>query len=139
MRATLSVESGTAQQDLRLLEEFLSGPELGDVGVERRLAEIPENGMGGLVEVLVVAFGAGGAGTLLAQAISNWLASRYNELQLTLVTPAGKLSLSTRTRADTVVVLRQVEELLRPQAAGPAVDDTPDSPVQPDDRADDQA
>jgi Effector Associated Constant Component 1 len=72
-------------------------------------------GAGGL-DALVVALGAGGAGTVLAASVSTWLSQpRRADVRLTITANDGRhLELDARRVRDPAVLVREVERLLRP-------------------------
>ncbi|WP_405177781.1 hypothetical protein OG225_26435 [Nocardia sp. NBC_01377] len=50
----------------------------------------PQDGqMGGLADVLMVAFGAGGIGTVLVSSLKTWFTTRHSDLTLTITLPNG--------------------------------------------------
>ncbi|WP_109530806.1 MULTISPECIES: effector-associated constant component EACC1 [Nocardia] len=50
----------------------------------------PQDGqMGGLADVLMVAFGAGGIGTVLVSSLKTWFTTRHSDLTLTVTLPNG--------------------------------------------------
>lgn len=74
--------------------------------------------MGGALDVLVVALGAGGAGAALAASLSTWLSQpRRADVKLTVTADDGRhIKLGARHIRDPGVVLREIERLLRPEA-----------------------
>lgn len=76
--------------------------------------------MGGVLDVLVVALGSGGAGAALATSVSTWLSQpRRADVKLTITAEDGRhIELDARRVRDPVVLLREVERLLTPEAPG---------------------
>ncbi|MGH3853436.1 MAG: effector-associated constant component EACC1 [Pseudonocardiaceae bacterium] len=70
--------------------------------------------MGGLLEVLEVALGSGGAGAVLATSVSTWLSQpRRADVKLTVTAEDGRhIELDARRVRDPAVLLREVERLL---------------------------
>ncbi len=71
--------------------------------------------MGGVLDVLVVALGSGGAGAALATSVSTWLSQpRRADVKLTVTAEDGRhIELDARRIRDPAVLLREVERLLR--------------------------
>lgn len=68
--------------------------------------------MGGVVDVLTVAFGSGGVGAVLAGSLSTWLVNRRADIKLTVTGRGGdKLELDARRVRDVAEVLRDMERL----------------------------
>lgn len=73
----------------------------------------------GILEVLVVALGSGGAGAALATSLSTWL-SQPRRADVTLIVTAedGRhIELDARRIRDPAVLLREVERLLRTESS----------------------
>ena len=74
--------------------------------------------MGGVLDVLVVALGSGGAGAVLATSVSTWLSQpRRADVKLTVTAEDGRhIELDARRIRDPAVLLREVERLLRTES-----------------------
>ncbi|MBC2864486.1 hypothetical protein H1R13_05595 [Streptomyces mexicanus] len=69
--------------------------------------------MGGVLDVLVVALGSGGAGAVLAQSLATWLAGRRADITVTVRSPEGReVTVDVRRAADPQAVVREVTSLL---------------------------
>jgi hypothetical protein len=78
-------------------------------------APVPLGQMGGVIDVLVVSLGSGGAGAVLASSLSTWLSHpRRQDVKLTVFGDGGRsIQLEGRRVRDPVALLREVEQLLR--------------------------
>ncbi len=74
--------------------------------------------MGGVLDVLMVALGSGGAVAALATSVSTWLSQpRRADVKLTVTAESGRhIELDARRIRDPAVLLREVERLLRPES-----------------------
>lgn len=81
-------------------------------------ASVRPGEMGGVLDVLMVALGSGGAGAVLATSVSTWLSQpRRADVKLTITAEDGRhIELDAHRVRDPVVVLREVERLLGPKA-----------------------
>jgi hypothetical protein len=71
--------------------------------------------MGGVVDMLTIALGSGGAGAVLAGSLSTWLANRSADIELTLTGRDGrKLVLNAHRVRDVPELLREMERLIQP-------------------------
>lgn len=129
-------------QDERVQSQFVSGPQLsisaGNGDVLRSLldwlrhentlrgrvctahAPVRPGEMGsGVLDVLVVALGSGGAGAALATSVSTWLSQpRRADVKLTMTAEDGRhIELDARRVCDPAVLLREVERLLRTESS----------------------
>lgn len=73
--------------------------------------------MGGVLDVLVVALGSGGAVAALASSVSTWLSQPCRaDVTLTVTGQDGRhIELDARRVRDPAVLLREVDRLLRPE------------------------
>jgi hypothetical protein len=72
-------------------------------------AHLRETDLGGVSDAIVVAVGAGGAGTVLASSLATWLQTRRTAVRLVIQCGERKLSLDMTTSKN---VLPLVERLL---------------------------
>ncbi|KUN08714.1 hypothetical protein AQI95_06760 [Streptomyces yokosukanensis] len=113
MRAHIRLSGETAQAELIGLAEWL-GRE--DDFRGRTVVERPESRpdlMGGVAEVLIVALGAQGAGTVLAASLSVWIRQRRPSADIEVTGPDGqsvRISLRNVPQPDLDAVLRKVLE-----------------------------
>ncbi|MGH3833116.1 MAG: effector-associated constant component EACC1 [Pseudonocardiaceae bacterium] len=99
---------------LRSLLEWLRHEDALRGRVRTAHAPVRPGEMGGLLEVLEVALGSGGAGAVLATSVSTWLSQpRRADVTLTVTADDGRhIELDARRVRDPVVLLREVERLL---------------------------
>lgn len=66
--------------------------------------------LGGIVDVLTVALGSGGAAAVLAQSLSVWLKTRRSDVSVTVTTDKGTVTVKATDLAhsDVLPILRQV-------------------------------
>lgn len=84
--------SNDDEAELRSLRDWLSGDhELPVTSLELETPEIADSEMGALADTLIVAFGSGGAGAVLARSLSVWLQTRTTDLRIKLKTSKGSL------------------------------------------------
>lgn len=111
------LDSSEAETRLRSLLDWLQHEDelRGRVSLERTAPRPGE--MGGLVDVLVVALGSGGAGAVLAQSLSTWIGQRRADLKLT-ITADGRtrtVELDGKRVPDVQALIQQVGGLLGDQ------------------------
>ncbi len=109
----LWISVGDDPDDLRSLVGWLRREDRLRGRVSFRPGAHPVDGeMGGVAEVLSVAFGAGGAGAVLAGSLSTWLANRRADLKVTVTARDGaKVELDAHRVRDVAEVLRELERL----------------------------
>jgi hypothetical protein len=71
---------------------------------------IGDTSLGALPDMLAVALGAGGAGTVLASSLKTWLLTRRTTAKLTVETDKRSVSLDIATVEDVAPLLRQLLE-----------------------------
>ncbi|CAM3962101.1 hypothetical protein KIPE111705_33575 [Kibdelosporangium persicum] len=76
MDVQLTVRSANADNDLASLAEWLRNERVLRGGVRQMRRPITEGQLGGAFEIISVAVGAGGLGTVLAGALTTWLQNR---------------------------------------------------------------
>ncbi|WNF25325.1 hypothetical protein RI138_00095 [Streptomyces sp. C11-1] len=113
MKAHIRLTGETAQAELTALADWLSreGELRGRSDIER--PEARPGHMGGISEVVIVALGVQGAGTVLAASLSVWIRHRRPSADIEVTGPGGqsvKISLRNVPEADLEAVLRRVLE-----------------------------
>ncbi|GAU65857.1 putative hypothetical protein [Streptomyces sp. NBRC 110611] len=113
MQAYIRLTGETAPAELTGLTEWLSreGEFRGRTAVGR--PEVRPDQMGGITEVVIVALGAQGAGTMLAASLSVWIRHRRPSADIEVTGPDGrsvKVSLRNAPEEDVEAVLRRVLE-----------------------------
>ncbi|MGW5714969.1 effector-associated constant component EACC1 [Amycolatopsis sp. NPDC003865] len=110
---SLRISVDDRPDEIRSLADWLRREDQLRGRVSFRPAARPADGeMGGVVDVLSVAFGAGGAGAVLAGTLSTWLASRRADLKVTVTARDGaKVELDAHRVRDVAEVLRELQRL----------------------------
>lgn len=68
--------------------------------------------MGGVLDVLTVALGSGGAAAVLAGSLSTWFTQRSSDVKVTVVGPDGRrIEVDARRVRDVPDLMRDVERL----------------------------
>jgi hypothetical protein len=81
--------------------------------LELRNKPILPGQMGGVVDVLAVTLGTGGAGAVLAASLSTWLTQRRADVTVIVKAPDGReVSVDVRRARDPEAVIREVGALL---------------------------
>lgn len=64
--------------------------------------------MGGVVEVLTVALGSGGAGVVLVRALCTWLVQRRADVAVTITAPDGtQVQVDAKRAAEPEAIIRE--------------------------------
>ncbi|WP_371776658.1 hypothetical protein [Streptomyces sp. NBC_01438] len=113
MQAYIRLTGETARPELTALADWLSREDelRGRSAIER--PEAHPGHMGGMSEVVIVALGAQGAGTVLAASLSVWIRHRRPSADIEVTGPDGqnvKISLRDVPEAHLEAVLRRVLE-----------------------------
>jgi hypothetical protein len=114
VEAEIRVSQGDGQGDevaeLTALHEWLRR-ERGLAGAVRAVRRPPGPAeLGGAIELVAVALGAGGAAGTLARSLAAWLQSRRPGVKVTVTTSSGSVSVEARQvrDADVLPLLREV-------------------------------
>ncbi|MGH3866467.1 MAG: effector-associated constant component EACC1 [Pseudonocardiaceae bacterium] len=115
-RLSISAEDGDV---LRSLLDWLRHEDTLRSRVRTARTPVRPGEMGGVLDVLEVALGSGGAGAALAASVSSWLSQpRRTDVTLTVTAEDGRrIELDARRVRDPAVLLREVERLLRTESA----------------------
>ena len=113
MQAYIRLTGEAAQAELATLADWLSREDelRGRSTIER--AEAHPGDMGGISEVVIVALGTQGAGTVLAASLSVWIRHRRPSADIEVTGPDGqsiKISLRNVREPELEAVLRRVLE-----------------------------
>ncbi len=113
---SISAEDGDA---LRSLLDWLRHEDSLRGRVRTAQTSVRPGEMGGVLDVLEVALGSGGAGAVLVTSVSAWLSQpRRADVTLTVTAQDGRhIELDARRVRDPAVLLREVERLLRTESA----------------------
>lgn len=107
MDARISIEPGDTD-DLVALSEWLNGEEELRGRVRTVFGTIGETDLGSAVELLSVALGAGGAGSVLTSALVTWLKTRRTSAKITVEAEGRSVTLDIETVGDVAPLLEQV-------------------------------
>src|SRR6185437_15452272 len=69
---------------------------------------IREGELGGVIDLITVALGSGGAGVTLAKSLNAWLQTRYSDVKVTISAEGRSVELEARHVKDAVPLLREV-------------------------------
>lgn len=69
---------------------------------------IGETELGPVAELLTVALGAGGAGTVLASSLKTWLLSRRITAKITVETAGRKVTMDIQTAGEVMPLLERI-------------------------------
>ena len=108
VQAELRITSDDAVSDLSSLLTWLqSQREL--QGLVRAVSRPPSpDELGGAVELLTVALGSGGMGVVLTRALTVWLTNRKADVNLTVTTEAGTVTLEAKRVDNALPLLQEV-------------------------------
>jgi Effector Associated Constant Component 1 len=107
VNAQIRISGGTGGELADLGEWLGSEDELrGRVRAVR--GPVGDTELGTVVEMLSVALGAGGAGTVLASSLKIWLLTRRTTAKITVERSGRKVTLDIQTAADVAPLLEQV-------------------------------
>lgn len=114
MGATIRVvEPNEGETGFRSLCEWLTQEdELWGIPIKQQFPITAPEQMGSLSDTLVIAFGAGGFGTVLAQSVAAWLQTRRTDLKLTITGPRGTVELQARRPKDIQQLVREIRAVL---------------------------
>lgn len=121
MHVEITVDGAAGEIELRSLHDWLlQEPGLRGSKVSRPVP-IPSPGeMGALSDVLIVALGAGGAGTVLAGAVSAWLRTRVSAFTLRIRTAGREIEVETTNLDDVEALIEQITAMLPSRDNEPA-------------------
>jgi len=81
--------------------------------VNARQQPIRPGEMGGVIDVLVVALGSGGAGAVLARSVTTWLTQTRADITLTIKSREGtQIKIDVNRAKDAEGVIREIGELI---------------------------
>jgi hypothetical protein len=108
-KVRIQIESGATPTSYNELADWLTGNREFR-GRVKRVTAPPADGQlgGGVVDVLEVALGSGGAGIVLAQSLSVWLRNRRADITITVTRAGKKVAVSAQRVSDPEALLRQV-------------------------------
>lgn len=107
----MDVEILIADRDLETqvdLVEWLSGEDELRGRVREVRGPIGDTELGSVTEVLVVALGSGGAGTVLASSLITWLQTRRTKAKITVKSRKGSVTLDIETIGSVEPLLERI-------------------------------
>ncbi|EOD63867.1 effector-associated constant component EACC1 [Amycolatopsis vancoresmycina] len=106
----------TTESELRSLRDWLAAEdELRSTRVNWKPAEQRPGEMGAVADVLVVALGAGGAGTVVANSIATWIKHRSRDLKLKITTKDRIVEIEAGNVQDPAEIVTAITRLLPPE------------------------
>lgn len=107
MDASIKVEGGSPE-DLADLTEWLGAEN--ELRGRCRIARnaIGDTELGSIPDLLIVALGSGGAGTVLASSLITWLQTRKTRAKITVETAERSISLDIESIKDVAPLLEQI-------------------------------
>lgn len=121
MHVEIMVDGAARETELRSLHDWLlQEPGLRSSKVSQAVPTPSPGEMGALNDVLIVALGSGGAGTVLAGALSAWLQTRVTAFSLRIRTPAGEIEMETKNLEEIEALVEQIAAVLPSQGHEPA-------------------
>ncbi|WP_158849888.1 effector-associated constant component EACC1 [Saccharothrix deserti] len=111
----MELEIETAEADLRSLREWLAAEDgVRPAWLRWAPAEVPPGQMGAVSDVLLVALGAGGAGTVVARSIATWIRHRTSDVKVKITAGDRVIELDAQRVKDTAEIVRMISEVLPP-------------------------
>jgi hypothetical protein len=107
MDAQIRIVSGT-DGDLAALGEWLQGEDELRGRIRTVHGAIGETELGPVVELLTVALGAGGAGTVLASSLTTWLLTRKATAKIIVKSGGRSVTLDIQTADEVAPLLEQI-------------------------------
>lgn len=110
MDVTVRAVAGDAEEELRSLRDWLAAEDEFRGRLALNEAAPRSNEMGGVIELLTVAVGGGGAATVLAGSISAWLRTRRSDMTIEIIDSEQQRSVkvSVDRVADPEAIIRDL-------------------------------
>jgi hypothetical protein len=99
---------GGADGDMAALGEWLQGEDELRGRIRTSRADIGETDLGGVVELLTVALGSGGAGTVLASSLTIWLQTRVTTAKIIVKSGKRSITLDVQNAGEVAPLLEQI-------------------------------
>jgi len=99
---------GGADGDLTALGEWLQGEDELRGRIRAVHGAIGETELGSVVDLLTVALGAGGAGTVLASSLKTWLLTRRTTAKIIVKSGGRSVTLDIQTADEVAPLLEQI-------------------------------
>jgi Effector Associated Constant Component 1 len=107
MDAQIRITGGTGGE-LAALGEWLGGEDELRGRVRTVHGPVGETELGAIAELLTVALGAGGAGTVLASSLKTWLVTRRTTAKITVESAGRSVTLDIQTVGEVAPFLDQI-------------------------------
>jgi hypothetical protein len=107
MDAQIRIEGG-AGGDLAALGEWLQGEDELRGRIRTTHGAIGETELGPVVELLTVALGAGGAGTVLTSSLKTWLVTRRTTAKIIVKSGGRSVTLDIQSAGEVAPLLEQI-------------------------------
>ena len=113
--------SNDDEAELRSLRDWLSGDhELPVTSLELETPKIADREMGALADTLIVAFGSGGTGAVLARSLSVWFQTRTTDLKIKLKTSKGSLEIDGNRLRRPEELFNEINRIIESSSDDPA-------------------
>jgi hypothetical protein len=100
--------AGGSSEELADLGEWLGGEDELRGRVRAIQSPIGETELGPVTELLTIALGAGGAGTVLASSVKTWLVTRRTTAKITVESAGRSVTLDIQTVGNVAPLLEQI-------------------------------
>lgn len=107
MYAQIRITGGTGGE-LADLSEWLGDEEELRGRVRAIRGPVGDTELGPVTEVLTIALGAGGAGTVLASSLKTWLMTRRTTAKITVKSAGRSITLDIQTASEVAPLLEQI-------------------------------
>jgi hypothetical protein len=96
MNAEIRIDAADQVAECTDLWEWLRAERALAGSVHAKYRPARDDELGGVLDVLSVALGSGGAGVALARSLTAWLQSRHSDIRVTVSTEAGCVAIDAR-------------------------------------------
>ncbi len=107
MDAQIRITGGTGGE-LAALGEWLGDEDELRGRIRTVRSPVGDTELGSVTELLTVALGAGGAGTVLASSLKTWLMTRRTTAKITVKSAGRSVTLDIQTAAEVAPLLEQI-------------------------------
>jgi Effector Associated Constant Component 1 len=107
MDAQIRITGGTGEE-LAALGEWLGGEDELRGRVRTVHGPVGDTELGSITELLTVALGTGGAGTVLASSLKTWLVTRRTTAKITVESAGRSVTLNIQTAGEVGPLLEQI-------------------------------
>ena len=107
MDAQIRITGGTGEE-LAALGEWLGGEDELRGRVRTVHGPVGDTELGAVTELLTVALGTGGAGTVLASSLKTWLVTRRTTAKITVESAGRSVTFDIQTASEVAPLLEQI-------------------------------